>query len=146
MDQLGVTLENLSSAVSKKALAVKKAIVGKKAAATKRASKCAATYADPKTGKTWSGFGRAPGWIAGAKNRSAFLVDKSGVESPEATVKAQVAKKKPAAKKASAKKVVKPAAKKAAGVAKTVATPAPAKTTSLPPGRASQLDLARNLR
>jgi len=145
-DQLGVTLEHLSSAVSKKALAVKKAIVGKKAAATKRGSKCAAKHADPKTGKTWSGFGRAPGWIAGAKNRSAFLVDKSGVESPEATVKAHVAKKKPAAKKASAKKVAKPAAKKAAGVAKAVATPAPAKTTSLPPGGASQLDLARNLR
>jgi len=146
MDQLGVTLEHLSSAVSKKALAVEKAIVGKKAAATKRASKCAAKHADPETGKMWSGFGRAPGWIAGAKNRSAFLVDKSGVESPEATVKAHVAKKKPAAKKASAKKVAKPAAKKAAGVAKAVATPAPAKTTSLPPGGASQLDLARNLR
>ena len=77
MDQLGVTLEHLSSAVSKKALAVEKAIVGKKAAATKRASKCAAKHADPETGKMWSGFGRAPGWIAGAKNRSAFLVDKS---------------------------------------------------------------------
>src|SRR3954468_22371574 len=62
MNQLGVTLEHLSSAVSEKASAVKKAIVGKKPATAKRISKGAAKYADPKTGKTWSGFGRAPGW------------------------------------------------------------------------------------
>ena len=127
MNQLGVTLEHLSSAVSKKASAVKKAIVGKKPATTKRTSKGAAKYADPKTGKTWSGFGRAPGWIAGAKNRDAFLVDKSGVNSPEAAVKAPIAKKKSAAKKVSAKKVAKPAAKKAVVVAKKAALPAPAK-------------------
>src|SRR5471030_1197589 len=107
MNQLGVTLEHLSSAVSKKASVVKKAIVGKKPATTKRTSKGAAKYADPKTGKTWSGFGRAPGWIAGAKNRDAFLVDESGVEAPEAAVKAPVAKKTSAAKKASVKKVAK---------------------------------------
>ena len=112
MNQLGVTLEHLSSAVSRKASAVKKAIVGKKPTTTKRTSKGAAKYANPKTGKTWSGFGRAPGWIAGAKNRDAFLVDKSGVKSPEAAVKAPVAKKKSAAKKASKKAVA--AAKKAA--------------------------------
>jgi DNA-binding protein H-NS len=113
--------------VSKKATAVKKAIVGKKPATAKRTSKGAAKYADPKTGKTWSGFGRAPGWIAGAKNRDAFLVDKIGVKSPEVAAKASVAKKKSAAKKASAKKVAKPAAKKAVAVAKKVASPAPAK-------------------
>ncbi len=33
-----------------------------------------ALYQDPKTGKTWSGHGRAPGWIAG-KNRGRFLID-----------------------------------------------------------------------
>lgn len=126
MNQLGVTLEHLSSAVSKKASAVKKAFVGKKPATTKRTSKGAAKYADPKTGKTWSGFGRAPGWIAGAKSRDAFLVDKSGVKSPEAAVNAPVAKKKPATKKASAKKMTKSAVKKAVAVAKNVPTPAPA--------------------
>lgn len=127
MNQLGVTLEHLSSAVSKKASAVKKAIVGKKPATAKRASKGAAKYADPKTGNTWSGFGRAPGWIAGAKNRDAFLVDKSGAELPEAAVKAPVAKKKLAAKKASAKKVAKAAAKKAVAAPKKFTSPAPAK-------------------
>lgn len=32
-------------------------------------------YQDPKTGATWSGRGRAPAWIAQAKNRDKFLVD-----------------------------------------------------------------------
>ena len=31
-------------------------------------------YQDPKTGKTWTGNGKAPGWIAGAKQRDAFLI------------------------------------------------------------------------
>jgi DNA-binding protein H-NS len=31
-------------------------------------------YRDPKTGATWSGRGRAPGWIANAKDRSKFAV------------------------------------------------------------------------
>lgn len=127
MNQLGVTLEHLSSAVSKKASAVKKAIVGRKLATAKRASKGAAKYADPKTGKTWSGFGRAPGWIAGAKSRDAFLVDKSGVKSPEAAFKLPTAKNKSAAKKALVKKVATPAAKKAVAVAKKAAPAAPAK-------------------
>lgn len=120
MNQLGVTLEHLSSAVSKKASAVKKAIVGKKPTTTKRTSKSAAKYADPKTGKTWSGFGRAPGWIAGAKNRDSFLVDKSGVKSAEAAVRAPVAKK---------KSVAKQAAKKAVAAAKKTA-PAPASSAA----------------
>ena len=35
-----------------------------------------ALYRDPVSGLTWSGFGRAPGWIASAKDRSAFLIEK----------------------------------------------------------------------
>lgn len=31
-------------------------------------------YRDPKTGATWSGRGKAPQWIAGAKNRDRFLI------------------------------------------------------------------------
>lgn len=41
-------------------------------AAGKQAS-AVAKYRDPKTGATWSGHGRAPAWIAGAKNRARFL-------------------------------------------------------------------------
>jgi DNA-binding protein H-NS len=32
-----------------------------------------ARYRNPKTGETWSGRGRAPGWLAG-KNRDRFLI------------------------------------------------------------------------
>ncbi|MEW6343070.1 MAG: H-NS histone family protein [Pseudomonadota bacterium] len=35
-----------------------------------------AKYRDPKTGATWSGKGRAPGWIAKARNRDRFLIEK----------------------------------------------------------------------
>lgn len=43
-------------------------------------------YKDPKTGKTWTGHGRAPDWLAGAKDRTAFLIDAStaSVSSPGA--------------------------------------------------------------
>lgn len=34
-----------------------------------------AKYRDHKTGATWTGHGRAPGWIAGVKDRTAFLID-----------------------------------------------------------------------
>jgi DNA-binding protein H-NS len=32
-------------------------------------------YRDPKTGATWSGRGKAPHWIANAKNRDRFLIE-----------------------------------------------------------------------
>ena len=35
----------------------------------------AVKYRDPKSGATWTGHGRAPQWIASAKNRDKFLVD-----------------------------------------------------------------------
>ncbi|WP_321894895.1 H-NS family nucleoid-associated regulatory protein [Paraburkholderia heleia] len=53
-------------------------------------------YRDPKTGATWSGRGIAPAWLAGAKDRSKFLIEKA--EPAAKTAKA------PAAKKTAAKK------------------------------------------
>ncbi|MBN3748535.1 H-NS histone family protein [Burkholderia sp. Se-20373] len=41
----------------------------------------AAKYIDPKSGATWSGRGRAPAWIANAKNRDRFLVERDAVNS-----------------------------------------------------------------
>ena len=41
----------------------------------------AAKYQDPKSGATWSGRGRAPAWIANAKNRDRFLVHGNAVSS-----------------------------------------------------------------
>ncbi|WP_295638330.1 H-NS histone family protein [uncultured Methylibium sp.] len=35
-----------------------------------------AKYRDPKTGKTWTGRGKPPGWIAGAKSRAPYLIEK----------------------------------------------------------------------
>jgi len=49
---------------------------GRPAGAAKAAKSVgAAKYRDPKTGATWTGHGRAPGWIAGVKDRTSFLVD-----------------------------------------------------------------------
>ena len=121
MSTFGLSIEHLQSTVTGKRRGAAKTV------APKRAGKGVAKYADPKTGKTWSGFGRAPAWIAGAKNRDAFLVDKSGVKASEAVVKAPAARKTSVAKKASAKKVAKPAAKKVVAEAKKVAAPASAK-------------------
>jgi len=36
-------------------------------------------YRNPKTGKTWTGFGKAPSWIATVRNRDKFLIDQSGI-------------------------------------------------------------------
>jgi DNA-binding protein H-NS len=43
-------------------------------------------YLDPKTGATWTGRGRAPSWIAGAKDRTKFLAH-GEVEAVSATAK-----------------------------------------------------------
>ncbi|OAJ60782.1 hypothetical protein A6V36_03050 [Paraburkholderia ginsengiterrae] len=61
-----------------------------------------AKYRDPKSGATWSGRGPAPAWLAGAKDRSKFLIDGAGAA---ADVSAS-AETKPSAKKAVAKKAV----------------------------------------
>ncbi|WP_080439571.1 H-NS family nucleoid-associated regulatory protein [Burkholderia ubonensis] len=82
-------------------------------------------YRDPKTGATWSGRGRAPAWLAGAKDRSKFLIAKADVTAAEP--KAKAAKKTATAKKVSSKKV---AAKK---VAATKGTPVAKKATAKKP-------------
>jgi DNA-binding protein H-NS len=94
MAEFNLTIEHLTQAVGGKRAAKK----------TKAKTASVAKYADPKTGKTWSGFGRAPGWIAGAKNRDAFLIGKSAAAdtSGKAGKPIKVAKKtaKPASKRA----------------------------------------------
>jgi DNA-binding protein H-NS len=70
----GVTIEHLvDTGKSVRAKVLSKG--GSKAPATKGPR--AAKYADPKSGATWSGFGRAPAWLAKAKDRSAFLIGKT---------------------------------------------------------------------
>jgi DNA-binding protein H-NS len=67
-----------------------------------------AKYLDPKTGATWSGRGRAPAWIANAKDRSKFLIDSPAAVSaaPRTTGEPKVTAKKSATKKIVAKNAV----------------------------------------
>ncbi|WP_322053119.1 H-NS family nucleoid-associated regulatory protein [Paraburkholderia bannensis] len=92
-----------------------------------------ALYRDPKSGATWSGRGRAPAWIANAKDRTRFLIegaDSSAVEAPAAK------KPVPAKKRAAAKKVA-PANKAVAAKKATAATKAGAEKTTAPTKKAS---------
>ncbi|ACC76361.1 H-NS family nucleoid-associated regulatory protein [Paraburkholderia caribensis] len=84
-----------------------------------------ALYADVKTGATWSGRGRAPAWIAGARDRSKFLI--AGMGQAKAEANAVGGKKAAPTKKAAVKKAT---AKKGAAVAKKAkTTAAPTKTS-----------------
>jgi DNA-binding protein H-NS len=124
MTSFGITGDHLGLAGhSAKPVGGPKKSVLKKATA-KRAGAGTPKYADPKSGKTWTGFGRAPGWIAEAKNRDDFLV--TGASSPAAEAsepkpakspKKVAAKAKPAVAK-KAVKVAKAATKRAVSVAK----------------------------
>ncbi|MFL9992402.1 H-NS family nucleoid-associated regulatory protein [Paraburkholderia sediminicola] len=119
------TVATPAGAVSKAKTAVKKASKAVGAASTKGQPKGQqpAKYRDPKSGATWSGRGPAPAWLAGAKDRTKFLIDGAG-----AAADAKPAVTKAVAKKAvSAKVPVKKApAKKAPR--KSVAVPAPVAT------------------
>ena len=125
MEALGVTLEHLGAHVTKTVKRAKSAAIGKKSSAAKRSGAGAARYRDPATGATWSGFGRAPRWIASAANRDDYLVNKVA---PAKAAKSAV-KKPPAAGKGVAS-----AAKRIAGTAKAVpvkaARPKAAKETA----------------
>jgi DNA-binding protein H-NS len=72
-------------------------------------SKLPAKYRDPATGATWSGHGRAPGWILlarAAKTIDALLIDKPAApkKAAEAVKAVPSAKKAPATTKKSAVK------------------------------------------
>jgi DNA-binding protein H-NS len=51
----------------------------------------AVKYRDPKSGATWTGHGRAPQWIASARNRDKFLVDGGKAATPAPASKAKAA-------------------------------------------------------
>src|SRR6476469_4246923 len=72
MSDFGLTVEHLTSKGAPRG----KRGAGKTAAASPHAGAKPPKSADPETGKTWSGFGRVPAWIAGAKDRDSFLIDR----------------------------------------------------------------------
>lgn len=118
-----------SSAKKPSSAAVKNSAV-KKAAAK---STLPAKYLDPKTGKTWSGRGPAPAWLANARNKNRFLVE--GAEPSNFGVPAKktlkVAKTAKAPKSSDVTVATKKAAKKAAK--KTAAANKDQSTGSQPP-------------
>jgi DNA-binding protein H-NS len=78
MERHGLTAEDIAAHFGKGRVAAKK---GKAKAGG------AAKYVDPKTGATWTGHGRAPAWIAKAKDRSKFLAAGGSVSSSSVAVK-----------------------------------------------------------
>jgi DNA-binding protein H-NS len=118
MATYGLTIEHIRSAT--------KGIVRSagKSAKAKRASTGTPKYADPKSGKTWTGYGRAPAWIAGAKDRDAFLVGTSEGKGRGAAGTISKARKKTTPKlSATAKTASLPTAKKRLARAKKATAP-----------------------
>jgi DNA-binding protein H-NS len=119
MDDYGLSIRDLGMGAAK-------ATRGK--ASSKPAS--APKYQDPVSGKTWTGHGKAPGWLVSAvqagKSRDDFLIGKPAASKPAPVVKAK-APSKPVAKPVPEKK---PAAKPAA---KPVAAKAPVKKATAKP-------------
>ncbi|MEM5389494.1 H-NS family nucleoid-associated regulatory protein [Paraburkholderia phymatum] len=83
-------------------------------------------YRDPGSGATWSGRGRAPAWLAGAKDRSTFLIAgaEDGLPTSKSAPATKAAVKKAATRKVAGKKVT---AKKG----KAVTQSAPAKKAAV---------------
>jgi DNA-binding protein H-NS len=77
-----------------------------------------AKYRDPKSGAEWSGRGKAPGWLASAKDRTKFLIDGAAAASADdnESVPKTVAGKKAGAKKTTATASPKKAVAKKASV------------------------------
>jgi DNA-binding protein H-NS len=86
MEKHGLTTADIDAHVEGKKRGPK---AGAKAAV--KTAKSVAKYRDPKSGATWSGHGRAPGWIANVRDRSKFLFDSSATSAaPAAATKAKV--------------------------------------------------------
>ena len=91
-----------------------------------------AKYRDPKSGKTWTGFGRAPDWLASAKNREVFRIEPDGAQAgtnagaarPDAAVAEPRAASKAARKGAAKTASGKSASRKVASARKSAGQPA----------------------
>lgn len=72
MEKHGLTTADIDAHVGSRKRGPKAGVKG-----TAKTPKSLPKHQDPKSGATWSGHGRAPGWIANVKDRSKFLVDSS---------------------------------------------------------------------
>lgn len=64
-------------------------------------------YRDPKSGKTWTGMGKPPNWIAGVRNRDKFLIDAQAADEASQSESATRGKKRRRSADADAKVVKK---------------------------------------
>lgn len=121
---------------------------GRKKKAAGKKTVGAPMYRDPESGKTWTGRGKPPAWIAGAKHRDAFLIgapEAAPAEAPakparkgsgrKAAAKAVAPAKARQATKPAAKPVAKKATRKAAAK---LAKPARGKRPAKPAASADQ--------
>ena len=130
MVQYGLTLADLGGA----SVSVKKR--GRKPG-VKAAKKTVgeARFRDPASGKTWTGRGKPPTWIAGIADRTPFLIDAAAAAAP---AKPAVKKRGPAKKAAAQPTARKVAAKKATrGTAKTPASKTARKSGATSPAAPS---------
>jgi len=81
MKEHGLTVDDLGQGIRNET----------RSAEPKTESTASAKYRDPKSGAEWSGRGRAPGWIANAKNRNRFLIDGNAASATVTTKKASAA-------------------------------------------------------
>jgi DNA-binding protein H-NS len=156
IERYGLTPEDLGWGAGKRGKKATRGAATRNAKSTSKAGSSAGVpmYQDPASGKTWTGRGKPPAWIAGASDRSAFLMSAqpAAADTPAkapkaakaarkkaraATAKAspEAAKPAKAAQPAKGPKAPRVAAKKAAG--KKAAQPKPAATASEPAPAAS---------
>jgi DNA-binding protein H-NS len=144
MADFGLTIEHLTRSGSRLGAGSKRVSAKKQpsAKAGKAKGSKPPKYRDPVTDVTWSGVGRAPGWIARAKNRDDFLIAKPA--GPATATKATSAKRveKPVAsvKRAMAAAADKKAVRKAPAAKKSAAADAAAASTPAKNARAKKVD------
>jgi DNA-binding protein H-NS len=136
MHKHGLSVADIESFVGKKRgrKPLAKTANGAAKSAGRETKPVAPKYADPKSGATWSGRGRAPAWIKDVKDRTRFLINGSAGE--KATSRKAASAKKAPVKGAAAKKVGRKAtvAKKASAQGRAAARKkaAPAKKSAAP--------------
>ncbi|WP_035554631.1 H-NS family nucleoid-associated regulatory protein [Burkholderia sp. 9120] len=81
MAKYGLTIADIDAHAGGKQRATKAVAI-----TTSQGGAATVKYRDPKSGATWTGHGRAPSWIAAAKNRDKFLVDGSAATAKPAPV------------------------------------------------------------
>ncbi|NTY41724.1 H-NS histone family protein [Burkholderia diffusa] len=72
--ELGTVITTIREQIAEYGITSEQLFGRRRAAMSGTRTPIAPKYRDPKTGATWSGRGKAPQWIASAKNRDRFLI------------------------------------------------------------------------